>query len=240
VFLANIDPEVQASVLDQIKRSAVVGCDTMNFWIEKKRPALERILKRVDMLVINESEVREIAGEPNILRAGSKILQMGPKHLVVKRGEYGVLILSPGSFFALPAFPVEDVQDPTGAGDTFAACGKEKNRRAGAAPGGGHGQRHGLVLRRGVRPRRPPESFERRHCRALPRLQAPHALRGGVIFRIPASRHPKEFVEFLKIRLATGFRRKQPDSENPQFERMLHKIIYVAGTPPIPIHKSRL
>jgi sugar/nucleoside kinase (ribokinase family) len=132
VFLANIDPEVQASVLDQIKHSVVIGCDTMNFWIEHKRAALERILARVDMLMINESEVREIAGEPNILRAGLRILQMGPKHLVVKRGEYGVLILSPGSFFALPAFPVEDVQDPTGAGDTFAGgffgCLAEKKK----------------------------------------------------------------------------------------------------------------
>jgi len=120
VFLANIDPELQLQVLDSVKHPALVGCDTMNFWIEGKREALGRVLERVDMLLINEGEVRQLASEVNIMRAAAKVLKMGPKWLIIKRGEYGVLVFGEGSFFALPAFPIEDVNDPTGAGDSFA------------------------------------------------------------------------------------------------------------------------
>jgi sugar/nucleoside kinase (ribokinase family) len=120
VFLANIDPEIQLRVLDAVEHPSLVGLDTMNFWIESKREALARVLPRVDVLVVNDGEIRQLAGEANVLRAAAKVLAMGPGRLVVKRGEYGVLVFTKDTFFALPAFPVPDVQDPTGAGDTFA------------------------------------------------------------------------------------------------------------------------
>lgn len=120
VFLANIDPELQLEVLRQVRKPEFVACDTMNYWINGKLEALKRTLEHVDMLVINESEARALSGEPNIVKAASVIHQMGPKHLVVKRGEYGALLFTEGQVFFAPAFPLESVFDPTGAGDTFA------------------------------------------------------------------------------------------------------------------------
>jgi len=120
VFLANIDPELQLEVLKQVKEPKLVACDTMNFWIEGKREALVHTLGHVDILVINEGEVRQLADEVNLVKAASKVLDMGPKTLVVKRGEYGVLVFSEHSIFSAPAYPLEEVFDPTGAGDTFA------------------------------------------------------------------------------------------------------------------------
>jgi len=120
VFLANIDPELQLDVLQQVRNPKLVACDTMNFWIEGKRQELIKTLARVDILVINEGEVRQLADEPNLVKAAEIIRGFGPKTLVVKRGEYGVLMFSEGSIFAAPAYPLEEVFDPTGAGDTFA------------------------------------------------------------------------------------------------------------------------
>lgn len=120
VFLANIDPELQLDVLKQVRRPQLVACDTMNYWIEGKREALLRTLPYVDILIINEAETRQLAGEPNLLKAARAVLAMGPKTLIVKRGEYGVLLVSEHTIFAAPAFPLESVYDPTGAGDTFA------------------------------------------------------------------------------------------------------------------------
>ena len=120
VFLANIDPELQLEVLQQVDRPQLIACDTMNFWIEGKREALVRTLGHVDILVINESEARQLAGQANLVKASRAILDMGPKTLVVKRGEYGVLVFSEHSIFSAPAYPLEEVFDPTGAGDTFA------------------------------------------------------------------------------------------------------------------------
>ncbi|MBN2426923.1 MAG: sugar kinase [Deltaproteobacteria bacterium] len=120
VFLANIDPHLQLEVLDRIVEPEVVACDTMNFWIERERPALVELLKKVDILLINESEVRQLGGEANLVKAARIILDMGPKTLVVKRGEYGALMFSEHALFAAPAYPLEEVFDPTGAGDTFA------------------------------------------------------------------------------------------------------------------------
>jgi sugar/nucleoside kinase (ribokinase family) len=120
VFLANIDPELQFEVLAQVERPRLIACDTMNFWIEGKRDALVRTLGHVDILVINEAEVRQLAGEANLVKASRAVLAMGPKTLVVKRGEYGVLVFSEHSVFSAPAYPLEEVFDPTGAGDTFA------------------------------------------------------------------------------------------------------------------------
>lgn len=120
VFLANIDPELQLDVLQQVANPKLVACDTMNFWIEGKKDALIRTLRKVDILVINEAEVRQLADEPNLVKAAEIVRSYGPKTLVVKRGEYGVLMFSEGSIFSAPAYPLEEVFDPTGAGDTFA------------------------------------------------------------------------------------------------------------------------
>ena len=120
VFLANIDPELQLEVLQQVDRPQLIACDTMNFWIEGKRDALVRTLGHVNILVINEAEVRQLAGEANLVKASRAVLAMGPKTLVIKRGEYGVLVFSAHSVFSAPAYPLEEVFDPTGAGDTFA------------------------------------------------------------------------------------------------------------------------
>jgi len=120
VFLGNIDPDLQLEVLKQIERPKLVACDTMNFWIEGKKEALIRTLGHVDILLINESEVRQLAGEANLVKAARAILAMGPSCLVVKRGEYGVLVFREHSIFSAPAYPLEEVFDPTGAGDTFA------------------------------------------------------------------------------------------------------------------------
>jgi sugar/nucleoside kinase (ribokinase family) len=120
VFLANIDPELQISVLDQVRDPELVVCDTMNFWISGRREALVRLLPRVDVFVLNESEAKMLAGEANPIRAARAIERMGPKRVVMKLGEYGVQLLGNGKVYRLPAYPVEEVVDPTGAGDSFA------------------------------------------------------------------------------------------------------------------------
>jgi sugar/nucleoside kinase (ribokinase family) len=120
VFLANIDPELQLEVLSQVRRPRIIACDTMNFWIAGKREALVKTLRHVDILVINEGETRQLADEPNLVKAARAILALGPRTLVVKRGEYGVLVFGEHSIFSIPAYPLEEVFDPTGAGDTFA------------------------------------------------------------------------------------------------------------------------
>lgn len=120
VFLGNIDPVLQLDVLKQVRKPKLVACDTMNFWIEGKLPELKETLKHVDILTINEGEARELAKEPNLVKAAKAILAMGPKTLIVKRGEYGSLMFSDSGTFSAPAYPLESVFDPTGAGDTFA------------------------------------------------------------------------------------------------------------------------
>lgn len=122
LFLANIDPELQRSVLEQAgkPKAKFVACDTMNFWISNKRPELLKVLSRVDAIVINEGEARQLAGEANLIRAAQKIHEWGPGKVIIKKGEHGVLVFDEGKFFVLPAYPMETVFDPTGAGDTFA------------------------------------------------------------------------------------------------------------------------
>lgn len=120
VFLANIDPDLQIKVLDQIKNPKLVVCDTMNYWIGGKLDSLKRLLARIDILIINDAETRELGGNPNIVKAAQNILSWGPKSIIVKRGEYGSLMFSNSSIFSAPAYPLEFVFDPTGAGDTFA------------------------------------------------------------------------------------------------------------------------
>ena len=120
LFLGNIDPELQLGVLEQVARPKFVVCDTMNYWIQSKKDALMALLERVDLLMVNDSEARELSGDWNIHRAGRWILAHGPKRLVVKQGEFGALLMEPGRTFYAPAFPLEEVFDPTGAGDAFA------------------------------------------------------------------------------------------------------------------------
>lgn len=119
-FLANIDPVLQGRVLDQMARPRLVGCDTMNHWIEGSRAALDALLARVDMLVINDEEAEQLTGLRNVVKAAASILGQGPTDVLIKRGEYGVIEFSSDSVFAVPAFPLEEVFDPTGAGDCFA------------------------------------------------------------------------------------------------------------------------
>jgi sugar/nucleoside kinase (ribokinase family) len=120
LFLANIDPDLQLDVLRQIDRPKVVACDTMNFWISSKRESLREVFSSVDIVFMNDAETREFAGESNLIKAARKILALGPRYVAVKRGEYGSMLFGEGGVFAAPAFPLEEVFDPTGAGDTFA------------------------------------------------------------------------------------------------------------------------
>src|SRR2546425_10611167 len=119
LFLGNIQPALQVEVREQVA-AKLVAADTMNYWIENTPDDLRAMLERVDVLVINDAEAREIGKEPNLVRAARRILSMGPSRLVVKRGEYGVVMFSKDSYFATPAYPLEEVFDPTGAGDSFA------------------------------------------------------------------------------------------------------------------------
>ena len=120
VFLANIDPDLQADVLDQVRGPKLVAADTMNYWIDSKPESLKRLLARVDVVLMNDAEVRQLTKEPNLVRAASAIRSWGPSMVVVKRGEHGVLVFAGEGAFALPGFPLEEVLDPTGAGDAFA------------------------------------------------------------------------------------------------------------------------
>jgi hypothetical protein len=120
VFLGNIDPVLQREVLAQVEKPRVVACDTMNYWIKGKPDELRETLAKVDVLLINDQEARELSGEWNLVKAARAIRRMGPQTLVVKKGEHGVLLFGHESCFAAPALPLETVIDPTGAGDTFA------------------------------------------------------------------------------------------------------------------------
>ncbi len=121
VMLGNLDPKVQAKVLDQMaERPALVVMDTMNFWMDSALEDLKRVIQRVDILAINDAEARQLSGEHSLVKAAARILAMGPRYLVVKKGEHGALLFGPDRVFFAPALPLEDVVDPTGAGDTFA------------------------------------------------------------------------------------------------------------------------
>ncbi len=121
VFLANIAPDLQRDVLKQVKvRPKLAALDTMNYWIERTPSELRETLKHVDILMINDSETRQLSNEHNLLRAAQHIFKMGPSTLVVKRGEYGAMMVDKRGVFCVPAFPLEEPHDPTGAGDSFA------------------------------------------------------------------------------------------------------------------------
>ena len=120
LFLANAQPELQLDVLKQCKRPRIIALDTMNYWITSAKEALTRVFREVDLIVINEAEVRQYTGSANTVKGAREILMLGPRALIIKRGEYGVLMVTRDAIFAAPAYPLESVFDPTGAGDTFA------------------------------------------------------------------------------------------------------------------------
>jgi sugar/nucleoside kinase (ribokinase family) len=120
ICLGNIDPVLQEKVLNQLNEPQFIVCDTMNYWIEGKKDELLKLLPRVNVLIINDSEARLLAHEPNLIRAARKIREMGPKILIIKKGEHGALLFTEESVFSAPAYPMETIFDPTGAGDSFA------------------------------------------------------------------------------------------------------------------------
>lgn len=120
VLLGNIAPDLQLHVLDQLEAPKFIVADTMNLWISIARPRLMQLLSRINMLLLNDSEAREITGETSLIKAGRRLREMGPAYVAIKKGEHGCLLFGNGKFFSCPAFPLEDIHDPTGAGDAFA------------------------------------------------------------------------------------------------------------------------
>jgi sugar/nucleoside kinase (ribokinase family) len=120
LFLGNIQPDLQRGVREQMPDAELVALDTMNLWIENTRDSLVRTISMVDVVIINDAEARQLTGIPNLIKAAHEILRWGPKALIIKRGEYGAALFTPDNYFAIPAYPLESVFDPTGAGDTFA------------------------------------------------------------------------------------------------------------------------
>lgn len=120
VFLANIDPRLQLSVLSQVERPRLVACDTMNFWIESRRPELLELLGHVDLITLNDAEARQLTEESNLVKAARWIMERGPAHVVIKKGEHGAFMFTRDTIFFAPAYPLDSVFDPTGAGDSFA------------------------------------------------------------------------------------------------------------------------
>jgi sugar/nucleoside kinase (ribokinase family) len=120
VLLGNIDPVLQMRVLEQMINPKFIVCDTMNFWIEGNKEKLLEVLKRVHVLIINDSEARLLSNEPNLIKAAKIVMAMGPKYLIIKKGEHGALLFNDETVFSAPAYPLESIFDPTGAGDTFA------------------------------------------------------------------------------------------------------------------------
>ncbi|HEY4218422.1 MAG TPA: PfkB family carbohydrate kinase [Gemmatimonadaceae bacterium] len=120
VFLGNIDPRLQLDVLTQVAKPKLVACDTMNFWIESRRPDLLKLLEHVDLITLNDAEARQLTEESNIVKAAKWIMKRGPKHVVIKKGEHGAFMFTESTIFFSPAYPLESVFDPTGAGDSFA------------------------------------------------------------------------------------------------------------------------
>lgn len=120
LFLANIQPDLQRQVRAQCTDAGFVGLDTMNLWIETAKDSLIQAISEVDCVLINDAEIRQLTGESNLARAAAAVMEMGPRAVIAKQGEYGAALFTPGGFFALPGFPLEDVRDPTGAGDSFA------------------------------------------------------------------------------------------------------------------------
>lgn len=120
VFLANIDPELQLQVLDQVRAPKLTICDTMNFWIENKRDRFLELLKKVNIAFMNDAEARQLCGAFSLTKAARQIIELGPSVVIIKKGEHGAIMVTDSAYFAAPSYPLEEVKDPTGAGDSFA------------------------------------------------------------------------------------------------------------------------
>ena len=179
IFLGNIDPTLQRSVLKQVNgKPKVVGLDTMNYWIEGTNAELRETLKHTQILMINDDETRQLTGEHNLLRAAKHVFKMGPRTLVIKRGEHGALMVHDKFIFSVPAFPLEEVHDPTGAGDSFAGGFMGYLAGAGRVNEQTLRVRHGVrvragQLRRGAIRRRAPRQgqAQRNQCARAPVLE---------------------------------------------------------------------
>jgi sugar/nucleoside kinase (ribokinase family) len=119
IFLANIDPDLQDQILNQMRKPKLIICDTMDHWIAEKKESLLKLIKKVDILILNDGEIRQLCQEYNLIKAARRLLMLGPRIVVVKRGEHGVIMFSPEFHFATIGYPLEEVYDPTGAGDCF-------------------------------------------------------------------------------------------------------------------------
>ena len=166
LFLANIQPDLQRAVRGQCEQARLAALDTMNLWIETTLDPLTDAVREVDCLIVNDAEIRQLTGESNLARAAKSVMELGPRVVVAKQGEYGAAMFTPTSFFALPGLPLEDVRDPTGAGDSFAggflgtstvtpSAGRRTSKLDDRTLRPGHGERHGagLLQRRGLRHR---------------------------------------------------------------------------------------
>ncbi len=185
LFLANIQPDLQREVRAQCPRARFVAMDSMNLWIEIARDSLIETIGVVDCLLLNDAELRELTGQPNLVRAAAQVREWGPRVIVAKQGEYGAAMFTDEGFFGLPAFPLETVVDPTGAGDSFAggfmgylaAHPRPRGRSRRAHPRDGVRHRDRVVQRRGVRYRARRPADERRDLPAGRRASADHAVR---------------------------------------------------------------
>ncbi len=120
VFLGNIDPQIQLKLIEQLGKPALIAADTMNFWIENKKNELFKVIKKTDVMLLNEMEVRQLSGEPNLVKAAGSILKLGCRYVIIKKGEHGALLFSKNLNFSAPSYPQSELVDPTGAGDSFA------------------------------------------------------------------------------------------------------------------------
>ena len=120
VFLANIDPDLQIEVLNQVRKPKLVVLDTMNYWIQNKKESLQKVISMVDLVLLNDGEARQLCDTPNLVKSAKMVMGMGPKIVIIKKGEHGSLMFTPTTVFSAPAYPLETIFDPTGAGDTFA------------------------------------------------------------------------------------------------------------------------
>ena len=135
LFLANIQPDLQRQVRGQCDGARLAALDSMNLWIETARESLTAAVREVDCLIVNDAEIRELTEESNLARAAKAVMELGPRVVVAKQGEYGAAMFTPTGFFALPGLPLEDVRDPTGAGDSFAGRVPRLPRRRGRTAG---------------------------------------------------------------------------------------------------------
>ena len=208
LFLANIQPELQLSVLEQCGQVQFVAMDSMNLWIDIARDALVEVIRRVDCVMLNDAELRQLTARPSIVAAARDVLEMGPSLVVAKQGEYGAALITEDQFFALPAYPLETVVDPTGAGDTFAGgfvgyLARHRDRpftAIGGAPGDGVWDGARVVQRRGVRHRARRAADRRRGRRArrgAPPDDAVRALAGADRDIVSGGRAPAPPADLL-------------------------------------------